>query len=191
MEFGAGHTGAAIAKGHPDEPLCSFAPHLCQRAALMGTFHALRGLNARLQALFMITLVFRTGTLAFPFYAAYLIHQHAISAGTAGLLVGVYGAGALCTDLIIGAVIKRFSANRVILGSLLFNAVLLLVIPSVDNLLALFLLSFLWGPVTKPSHRPRSPRQWLTVILSHAKWRFPATDWRSTSVWPSGRYWAA
>ena len=145
MEFGVGHTGAAIAKGHSDEPLCSFAPHLCQRVALMGTFHALRGLNARLQALFMITLVFRMGTLAFPFYAAYLIHQHAISAGTAGLLVGVYGAGALCTDLIIGAVIKRFSANRVILGSLVFNAALLLVIPSVENLLALFLLSFLWG----------------------------------------------
>ncbi|MBJ2248638.1 MFS transporter [Pseudomonas haemolytica] len=111
----------------------------------MGTLHALRGLNARLQALFMITLVFRTGTLAFPFYAAYLIHQHAIAPGTAGLLVGVYGAGALCTDLIIGGVIKRFSANRVILGSLLLNAALLLVIPSVDNTLALLLLSFLWG----------------------------------------------
>lgn len=111
----------------------------------MGTLHALRGLNARLQALFMITLVFRTGTLAFPFYAAYLTHQHAIAPGTAGLLVGVYGAGALCTDLIIGGVIKRFSANRVILGSLLLNAVLLLVIPSVDNTPALLLLSFLWG----------------------------------------------
>ncbi len=111
----------------------------------MGTLHALRGLNARLQALFMITLVFRTGTLAFPFYAAYLIHQHAIAPGTAGLLVGVYGAGALCTDLIIGGVIKRFSANRVILGSLLLNAALLLVIPSVDNTPALLLLSFLWG----------------------------------------------
>ncbi|MRJ22529.1 MFS transporter [Pseudomonas haemolytica] len=112
---------------------------------MMGTLHALRGLNARLQALFMITLVFRTGTLAFPFYAAYLIHQHAIAPGTAGLLVGVYGAGALCTDLIIGGVIKRFSANRVILGSLLLNAALLLVIPSVDNTPALLLLSFLWG----------------------------------------------
>ena len=111
----------------------------------MGTLHALRGLNARLQALFMITLVFRTGTLAFPFYAAYLTHQHAIAPGTAGLLVGVYGAGALCTDLIIGGVIKRFSANRVILGSLLLNAALLLVIPSVDNTPALLLLSFLWG----------------------------------------------
>ena len=111
----------------------------------MGTLHALRGLTARLQALFMITLVFRTGTLAFPFYAAYLIHQHAIAPGTAGLLVGVYGAGALCTDLIIGGVIKRFSANRVILGSLLLNAALLLVIPSVDNTPVLLLLSFLWG----------------------------------------------
>ena len=111
----------------------------------MGTLHALRGLNARLQALFMITLVFRTGTLAFPFYAAYLIHQHAIAPGTAGLLVGVYGAGALCTDLIIGGVIKRFSANRVILGSLLLNALLLLILPSVENTLALFVLSFLWG----------------------------------------------
>ena len=111
----------------------------------MGTLHALRGLNARLQALFMITLVFRTGTLAFPFYAAYLIHQHAIAPGTAGLLVGVYGAGALCTDLIIGGVIKRFSANRVILGSLLLNALLLLILPSVESTLALFVLSFLWG----------------------------------------------
>ncbi|MGY2230431.1 MFS transporter [Pseudomonas tolaasii] len=111
----------------------------------MGTFHALRSLNARLRSLFMITLVFRMGTLAFPFYAAYLIHQHAISPATAGLLVGVYGAGALCTDLIIGAVIKRFTANRVILGSLLFNALLLLLIPSVDEVAVLFVLSFLWG----------------------------------------------
>ncbi|MGB3125233.1 MAG: MFS transporter [Pseudomonas sp.] len=111
----------------------------------MGTYRALRGLNGRLQSLFLITLVFRMGTMAFPFYAAYLIHQHAVSAATAGLLVGVYGAGALFVDLIIGAVIKRFSANRVILGSLLLNAVLLLVIPSVDNMAALFVLSFLWG----------------------------------------------
>ncbi|MBK3507361.1 MFS transporter [Pseudomonas fluorescens] len=111
----------------------------------MGTYRALRGLNGRLQSLFLITLVFRMGTMAFPFYAAYLIHQHAVSAGTAGLLVGVYGAGALFVDLIIGAVIKRFSANRVILGSLLLNAVLLLIIPSVDNTAALFVLSFLWG----------------------------------------------
>ncbi|AFJ56280.1 MFS transporter [Pseudomonas fluorescens FH5] len=111
----------------------------------MGTYRALRGLNARLQLLFLITLVFRMGTMAFPFYAAYLIHQHAVSAGTAGLLVGVYGAGALFVDLIIGGVIKRFSANRVILGSLLLNAVLLLIIPSVDNTVVLFVLSFLWG----------------------------------------------
>lgn len=112
---------------------------------MMGTYRALRGLNGRLQSLFLITLVFRMGTMAFPFYAAYLIHQHAVSAGTAGLLVGVYGVGALFVDLIIGAVIKRFSANRVILGSLLLNAVLLLIIPSVDNTAALFVLSFLWG----------------------------------------------
>ncbi|TVT89198.1 MFS transporter [Pseudomonas sp. RGB] len=112
---------------------------------MMGTYRALRGLNGRLQSLFLITLVFRMGTMAFPFYAAYLIHQHAVSAGTAGLLVGVYGAGALFVDLIIGAVIKRFSANRVILGSLLLNAVLLLIIPSVENTAALFVLSFLWG----------------------------------------------
>ncbi|MGE1153114.1 MFS transporter [Pseudomonas kitaguniensis] len=111
----------------------------------MGTYRALRGLNGRLQALFLITLVFRMGTMAFPFYAAYLIHQHAVSAGTAGLLVGVYGAGALFVDLIIGAVIKRFTANRVILGSLLLNALLLMVIPSVDNTAALFVLSFVWG----------------------------------------------
>ncbi len=111
----------------------------------MGTYRALRGLNGRLQALFLITLVFRMGTMAFPFYAAYLIHQHAVSAGTAGLLVGVYGAGALFVDLIIGAVIKRFTANRVILGSLLLNALLLMVIPSVDDTAALFVLSFVWG----------------------------------------------
>lgn len=57
----------------------------------------------------------------------------------------MYGAGALFVDLIIGGVIKRFSANRVILGSLLLNAVLLLIIPSVDNTVVLFVLSFLWG----------------------------------------------
>ncbi|WP_241107924.1 MFS transporter [Pseudomonas sp. MPFS] len=112
---------------------------------MMGTYHALRGLNRRLQALFVVTLVFRMGTMAFPFYAAYLIHQHAVSASIAGLLVGTYGVGALFVDLIVGALIKRFSSGRVILGSLLTNALLLLIIPSIDSIAALFVLSFLWG----------------------------------------------
>ncbi|MFJ2363649.1 MFS transporter [Pseudomonas sp. NPDC087697] len=111
----------------------------------MSTYRALRGLNQRLQSLFLITLVFRMGTMAFPFYAAYLIHQHAVSASTAGLLVGAYGVGALFVDLIIGSVIKRFSANAVILGSLLMNALLLLIIPALDSTPALFVLSLLWG----------------------------------------------
>lgn len=112
---------------------------------MMGTYHALRGFNRRLQALFVVTLVFRMGTMAFPFYAAYLIHQHAVSASIAGLLVGTYGVGALFVDLIVGALIKRFSSGRVILGSLLTNALLLLIIPSIDSIAALFVLSFLWG----------------------------------------------
>lgn len=112
---------------------------------MMSTYQALMGLNKRLQSLFLITLVFRMGTMAFPFYAAYLIHQHAVSASTAGLLVGAYGVGALFVDLIIGSMIKRFSADTVILGSLLMNALLLLIIPSVDSTAALFVLSFLWG----------------------------------------------
>ncbi|MDC9581961.1 MFS transporter [Xenorhabdus sp. PR6a] len=112
---------------------------------MFDTIATIRGLNIKLRSLFFATLSFRMGTMGFPFFAAYLIQEKSLSAIQAGILVGVFGAGALLCDLIIGYFIKKFSSSKVIISSLLFTSIILFMIPFLDSYYTIVIFSFLWG----------------------------------------------
>ncbi|PHM48646.1 MFS transporter [Xenorhabdus miraniensis] len=112
---------------------------------MFDTIATIRGLNKKLQSLFFATLSFRMGTMGFPFFAAYLIQEKSLTAIQAGVLVGVFGAGALLCDLIIGYFITKFGSNRIIVFSLLFTSMILFVIPFLDSYHTIIVFSFLWG----------------------------------------------
>ncbi|PHM62559.1 MFS transporter [Xenorhabdus ishibashii] len=112
---------------------------------MFDTIATIRGLNAKLRTLFFATLSFRMGTMGFPFFAAYLIQEKSLNAIQAGVLVGVFGAGALLCDLIIGYFIKKFGSSKIIVFSLLFTSIILFFIPFLDSYHAIILFSFLWG----------------------------------------------
>ncbi|MGJ0623612.1 MFS transporter [Xenorhabdus bovienii] len=112
---------------------------------MFDTIATIRGLNVKLRSLFFVTLSFRMGTMGFPFFAAYLIQEKSLDAIQAGVLVGVFGAGALLCDVIIGYFIKNFGSNKVIVFSLLFTSIILFLIPFLDSYYTIIVFSFLWG----------------------------------------------
>ncbi len=66
---------------------------------IRGTFRTVAGLNSDLRALFVSTLLFRAGTMAFPFLGAYLLGQERYGVEQVGLVVGAFGLGALIADV--------------------------------------------------------------------------------------------
>lgn len=121
----------------------------------------LRGLNTRLQSLFLTTLFFRMGTMGFPFFPIFLIQNKMLSPSQAGLLAGTFGAGALLCDLFIGKFIKLFSPGRIIFFSLLSSAIILAMIPFLNSYFSFLIVSLLWGV----SYESFTPSAYSETIL--------------------------
>jgi predicted MFS family arabinose efflux permease len=107
--------------------------------------HAVRGLAPELRTLFITTLLFRSGTMAFPFLSAYLVAQNDLSAGQVGSIVGAYGLGALAADMAAGPLLRFVSARTVMISGLLGNAVLVAVLPLADSAVLLTAGTLVWG----------------------------------------------
>ncbi|MEU7579839.1 MFS transporter [Streptomyces sp. NPDC041068] len=112
---------------------------------LRSTLQAVRGLAPELRTLFVTTLLFRSGTMAFPFLAAYLMAENDYAAGQVGAIVGAYGVGALAADVAAGAVLRYVSARTVLIGGLVGNAALMAVLPFADSAGPLIAGTFIWG----------------------------------------------
>ncbi|MEV6553268.1 MFS transporter [Streptomyces sp. NPDC051597] len=112
---------------------------------LRTTLRAVRGLAPELRTLFITTLLFRSGTMAFPFLAAYLVERNDYSAGQVGSIVGAYGLGALAADLAAGPVLHFVSARTVMISGLVGNAALVAVLPLTHSAVMLIIGSLVWG----------------------------------------------
>src|SRR5699024_492796 len=109
------------------------------------TIQTLRRLPPQLQALFVTTLIFRAGTMAFPFLSAYLIGNGGLSAGEAGAIVGAYGVGALLADLAAGSLLRLAGGYTVMVAGLISNGVLVAVMPFLEGAFLLLVATVVWG----------------------------------------------
>ena len=112
---------------------------------ILQTVRIVRELNPTLRTLFFTTLIFRAGTMAFPFLAAYLVTQGDYSGGAIGAVVAAFGVGALVADLLAGPVLSLVPARAVILGGLLLTCAMLATVPLVTAVPLLVAATFLWG----------------------------------------------
>src|SRR5699024_9033957 len=112
---------------------------------LRSTLQTLRRLPPQLQALFVTTLIFRAGTMAFPFLSAYLIGNGGLSAGEAGAIVGAYGVGALLADLAAGPLLRLAGGHTVMVAGLISNGVLVAVMPFLEGAFLLLVATVVWG----------------------------------------------
>lgn len=121
----------------------------------MNPWRGLGGLPQEIWVLFTATLVNRAGTMALPFLVLYLTRRHAFSASQAGLIITVYGIGALITSPLAGRLSDLVGALRVMKISLFLTGALLLLFPLARSYVLLQLLTFIWAIVSE-AFRPAS-----------------------------------
>jgi predicted MFS family arabinose efflux permease len=112
---------------------------------LFFTLHTVRALQPELRVLFVATLVFRSGTMAFPFLAVYLLTRHEYDASQVGFMVAAYGLGALTADVATGPLLRLISSRSIMVAGLLGNAAVLAVLPLAHTIAFLTATIFLWG----------------------------------------------
>ncbi|MFE7275163.1 MFS transporter [Streptomyces sp. NPDC057623] len=109
------------------------------------TFRTVAGLPAPLRVLFLTTLLFRAGTMAYPFLAAHLLVHEGLSKAMAGTVLACFGVGALAADLAASVLLGRVSARALMLGGLVLNAAVLILFPFLHGLTAVVAFAVVWG----------------------------------------------
>jgi MFS family permease len=129
----------------------------------MHPWRGLKDLPKEIWILSMTTLINRAGTMALPFLALYLTQRLNFSAARAGLVLTVYGLGALVTAPIAGKICDSVGALRVMKLSLLLSGALLLLFPLVDSYGEIVALTIAWA-VASEAFRPAS----MSIITEFA-----------------------
>ncbi|MBI3652566.1 MAG: MFS transporter [Acidobacteria bacterium] len=117
-----------------------------------------RGLGSLPKAvwiLFTVTLINRMGTMVLPFLVLYLTQRLNYSAAQAGLVLTIYGIGAIFTSPLSGRLCDRIGAAKVMQGSLLISGLLLLLLPLTPNHYLIAAGVFVWA-IFNEAFRPAS-----------------------------------
>jgi MFS family permease len=107
------------------------------------------GLPAAFWYLWTGTLVNRLGTFVSPFLAIYLTTQRGFSAGQAGLVLGVYGAGAAGGVLLGGVLADRWGRRRTLVTAQVAAAATMLTMGLVRDRYAIMGVAVLLGMATE------------------------------------------
>ena len=122
---------------------------------MINPWRGLRGLPREVWVLFTATLVNRAGSMVLPFLVLYLTRELAFSAGLAGVVVLLYGAGALIAAPISGALSDLVGPVHVMRVSLLLSGVILFLFLLADDAPSVIAATFALSVVTE-AFRPAS-----------------------------------
>lgn len=121
----------------------------------MNPWRGLRSLPREVWILSFVTFINRTGMMALPFLVLYLTKSLGYAATTAGLVITLYGFGAMIAAPFSGRLSDRIGPFRLMTLSLLLSGVILLIFPFASRLPAIFSLTLLWAMIGE-AFRPAS-----------------------------------
>lgn len=113
------------------------------------------GLPRPFWALWGGTLVNRLGTMVMPFTGVYLTQARGLSVGAAGLVMAIFGAGSLLSQLFAGVLADRIGRRATLAGGMLATAVTLMALGYSTTLPAILATMFVLGLVVD-AYRPAS-----------------------------------
>ncbi|GAA2211097.1 MFS transporter [Nonomuraea monospora] len=113
------------------------------------------GLPRPFWALWGGTLVNRLGTMVMPFTGVYLTQSRGLSITAAGLVMGVFGAGSLLSQLVAGVLADRIGRRATLSGGMLATAVCMLALGYSTSLPGILASMFALGLVIDV-YRPAS-----------------------------------
>lgn len=115
----------------------------------MNPWQGLKRLPHEMWVIFFTTLINRAGTMVLPFLTLYLTSERKVSASEAGLIVAVYGFGALLTGPVMGKVSDKTGALKVMKGSLIFSGVSLFIFSFIKDYYLILIITFLWSVINE------------------------------------------
>jgi len=121
----------------------------------MNPWRGLGHLPRAVWILSFVTLINRAGMMALPFLVLYLTKNLGYAATTAGLVITMYGLGALIFAPISGKLSDRFGPFRLMQYSLLLSGVILLCFPLAAKLEVILPLTLIWAIISE-AFRPAS-----------------------------------
>jgi MFS family permease len=116
-------------------------------------WRSLRGLPRDLWLFSFATLINRLGTMAIPFLVLYLTRELGFSAERAGLVLGIYGAGAIVAAPISGRLADRIGGLPIVRASLIGSGLMMLAYPLARSFAAVVALTIAWSLLNE-SGRP-------------------------------------
>lgn len=105
--------------------------------------------------LFITALINRLGTMVLPFLVLYLTRELQFSVSQSGLIIALYGVGAMVTAPLSGMLCDRFGAGKILKLSLVLSSICLFIFPLFTSLGSVFALTILLA-ITTEMFRPAS-----------------------------------
>jgi MFS family permease len=132
--------------------------HPVPLSARLARWNPWRGLDALprdVWTLAITTLVNRMGTMVIPFLALYVTRELGYTAGRAGIILGLYGLGAIVAAPLAGRLCDRLGARRVMRGALILSGCVMLLFPLCRSWPMLLAATLLLA-TTSEGYRPAS-----------------------------------
>ncbi|HET6266651.1 MAG TPA: MFS transporter, partial [Acidobacteriota bacterium] len=120
----------------------------------MKLWDRLRELPSATWLLFLATLVNRAGTMVLPFMALYLIRSLHFTESRAGLVLAIYGAGALVAAPVSGRLADRYGALFILSAALLSSAATMLLFPLAHSFVSVCVMTVLFALTTEMFRPP-------------------------------------
>jgi MFS family permease len=119
----------------------------------MNPWKGLKNLPHNMWIIFFTTLINRAGTMVLPFLTLYMTSKEGLSAGDAGLVIAVYGAGALITAPLSGKLSDKIGPLMLMKLSLIATGLFLFVYSLVNQYYLILVLTFVLAIINE-SFRP-------------------------------------
>ncbi len=123
--------------------------------------NAYEGLSAGTLWLSLVMLVNRSGTMVVPFMTMYLTQHYGVSIGRAGLVMSIFGLGAIIGALLGGKMVDRVGYYSVQLFALICGGTMFIILGQIHNYTGICIGVFILA-VLNESFRPAN-----TVAIAH------------------------
>ena len=115
----------------------------------MNPWKGLKELPRNMWYIAVAALINRAGTMVLPFLALYLTREMKESASSAGLVITIYGLGALLTAPFVGKLSDLLGELKLMKISLIASCITLIIFSFFNNYISIALITFCWAIINE------------------------------------------
>lgn len=115
----------------------------------MNPYKGLKNIPRSVWLLSLATLINRSGTMVLPFLAIYMNRKIGVTPTAAGMVLMVYGLGALLTSPFVGKLADKVGSLTVMRLSLIFTGLMIVLYSFITNYNLIIVVTFVWAVISE------------------------------------------